>query len=154
VYCVAEVRLLPFVSDTSGMSPRLQAEEATYHRMLRSFLQTKHMYFSYTFDLTNGLQVQAGWAPEQLRSPIWRTADSRYFWNEAMLRPLIQESADAFILPCLLGNLAIESCQLRGRRFDLALISRKNKRRAGTRFNRRGVSRDGQAANFVSHAYS
>eukprot|EP01048_Picozoa_sp_COSAG05_P005444 COSAG05_NODE_323_length_11408_cov_361.826156_12_plen_83_part_00 len=29
--------------------------------------------------------------------------------------------------------------QLRGRRFDLALISRKNKRRAGTRFNRRGV---------------
>eukprot|EP01048_Picozoa_sp_COSAG05_P005443 COSAG05_NODE_323_length_11408_cov_361.826156_11_plen_278_part_00 len=122
---VAQVEMFPFAADTtSKLSADQAADEHVYLKMLRSFVATKHMYFSHTFDLTTSLQAQSAWSPEQLRQPIWRTADSRFFWNEAMARPLIQESADAFILPLVLGNVAVERCQVRVQREALATPSR------------------------------
>ena len=109
------VEMLPFASpsDTGKLPPEQQADEQVYLRMLQGIVASEHMYFSYTFDLTSSLQTQSAWTAEERRGPIWRTADSRFFWNEAMARPLIQESADAFILPVVVGNVAVERCEVR-----------------------------------------
>jgi hypothetical protein len=151
VYRVADVRILPFAADLSGLSAPQQQDEQLYLAMLRTFLTSRHLYFSYTMDLTSSLQEQSAWTPEHQRSPIWRTADSRFFWNEALVRPLtaISGGCDSFILPIVLGFASVSSFDLGGQRCGLALLSRKSKLRAGTRYNTRGVSRDGQAANFA-----
>lgn len=151
IYRVTDVRILPFAADLSGLSAPRQQDEQLYLSMLRTFLKSRHLYFSYTMDLTSSLQEQSNWTPEHQRSPIWRTADSRFFWNEALVRPLaaISGGCDSFILPIVVGFAAVKSFELGGQRCGLALISRKSKLRAGTRYNTRGVSRDGQAANFA-----
>jgi hypothetical protein len=138
---VAEVRMMPFATDgaIAALPPLMRAAEEAYLAMLHHLVETTHMYFSHTLDLTSSLQAQVALSPEQQRSPIWRTADSRFWWNESMLRPFIVESADTFILPVMVGFVAPQRCELRGRRFELALISRQAKHRAGTRFHRRGV---------------
>ena len=59
---------------------------------------------------------------------------------------------DAFILPIVLGFVSIAAnvaTRSGGQRCHLALLSRRSKHHAGTRYNTRGVGRDGQAANFV-----
>lgn len=151
IYRIADVRILPFAADLSGLPAGRQQDEELYLAMLRTFLTSKHLYFSYTMDLTSSLQAQSEWTAEHCRSPIWRTADSRFFWNEALVRPLtsISGGCDSFILPIVLGFCSISGFELGGSRCQLALLSRKSKLRAGTRFNTRGVSRDGNAANFA-----
>ena len=153
VFRVADVRVLPFAADLSALPPARQEDERLYLEMLRTFLSSKHLYFAYTTDLTTSLQEQARWSAEQQRSPIWRTADTRFFWNEALARPLTSVSGcDAFILPIVLGFVSIAAnvaTRSGGQRCHLALLSRRSKHHAGTRYNTRGVGRDGQAANFV-----
>ncbi len=151
VYRVTDVSILPFAANLSGLPAVRQQDEQLYLSMLRTFLTSRHLYFSYTMDLTNSLQEQSNWTAEHQRSPIWRTADSRFFWNEALVRPLaaISGGCDSFILPIIVGFASIKTFELGGQRCGLALISRKSKLRAGTRYNTRGVSRDGQAANFA-----
>ena len=107
VYRVADVRILPFAADLSGLSAPQQQDEQLYLAMLRTFLTSRHLYFSYTMDLTSSLQEQSAWTPEHQRSPIWRTADSRFFWNEALVRPLtaISGGCDSFILPIVRRDL-------------------------------------------------
>lgn len=46
------------------MPMRLQQhDEQVYLRMLRSVLASQHIYFSYTYDITNSAQVCPRWRP-------------------------------------------------------------------------------------------
>ncbi|KAJ3406934.1 Phosphatidylinositide phosphatase SAC1 [Chytridiales sp. JEL 0842] len=83
-------------------------------------------------------------------------ADERFFWNKYLQRSLIamaQKDPDnmvsRFILPVMYGFISIRSATIKDRPVTLALISRRSKFRAGTRFNTRGIDQDGAVANFV-----
>ena len=102
----------------------------------------------------------------------WRRADDRFFFNRHLIQELIDlddDGADPFILPMIQGFVELRKAQLK--LFDdapphpqegdpdaggglpsfytVALVSRRCRHRAGTRYNRRGVDDDGWVGNAV-----
>ncbi|CAK7237786.1 Phosphoinositide phosphatase sac1 [Sporothrix eucalyptigena] len=140
-------------------------DEDRFLGLLRSFLKSGPMYFSYTLDLTNSFQRQA--AQQEAanaagqESPLWQRADDRFFWNRFVQSDIIdfrnrgargqlgvQTGIDPYILPVMYGMLEIHHTTFRGRSLTIALISRRSRFRAGTRFFSRGIDEDGHVANY------
>lgn len=114
------------------------------------FSETDSFFFCQTGDITNSLQRQR---ENQMKlsdkgddiKPLWQTIDDRFFWNKHMLRDIINlqnETANHWILPIIQGYIQIEKCKVevgfdvqpQYETFNLAIISRRNRFRAGTRF--------------------
>ncbi|KAJ3229257.1 hypothetical protein HDU81_005522 [Chytriomyces hyalinus] len=73
--------------------------------------------------------------------------DERFFWNLHAMKPFLAlKESKNLIRPMIQGF--VELCSADGG-FDVALISRRNKHRAGLRYERRGVDAQGRVANFV-----
>ncbi|KAF9452987.1 phosphatidylinositol phosphate phosphatase [Macrolepiota fuliginosa MF-IS2] len=119
-----------------------------------------------TWDLSSRLAVRL--ARDAASSRDIGTFDERFIWNEYILRSLLdfrerldfheREELDRcqFLIPAIQGYVGVFSLPLRAPPTDgaptvatLALISRLGWKRAGTRFNTRGVDDDGNCANFV-----
>lgn len=137
------------------------SDEDTYLTLLKTLLKTGPMYFSYSFDITNGFQRQA---QSDLRLPLWRRADDRFFWNKFVQSDLIdlsngatsasglrggqQYGADPFILPVMFGMLRITQTRIKSTPLTFTLITRRSRHRAGTRYLTRGIDDQGHVANF------
>lgn len=107
--------------------------------------------------------------------PTWRDVDDRFFFNKSMVQELIElndQRLDAWITPFIQGYVEIRECPLNLSDTDdmlimdttsssdqqqpklpdfytVALISRRSRHRAGTRYKRRGVDFEGHVANYV-----
>ncbi|OMJ73360.1 hypothetical protein SteCoe_27949 [Stentor coeruleus] len=113
--------------------------------LLKEFIKTNYFYFSYSLDLTNAL-----WRTVQLREVgDWEHFDMRFFWNAHITEEFQNAKAGELILPVISGFIQIEQVCLDGVTLDYGIISRKEHRRAGTRFHTRGLSDEGYAANCV-----
>ncbi len=138
-------------------------DEDRFLGLLRSFLKSGPMYYSYTLDLTNSFQRQAAQqdAPNAAETPLWMRADDRFFWNRFVQSDLItfrrrgargqagaQPGVDPYILPVIFGMLEIHPTTFRGRALTLVLITRRSRFRAGTRFFSRGIDGEGHVANY------
>ncbi|KAJ3385660.1 hypothetical protein CcCBS67573_g05200 [Chytriomyces confervae] len=78
--------------------------------------------------------------------------DERFFWNLHAMKPFLQlKECQNLIRPMIQGFVEVRSAEGRAGQagFDVALISRRNKYRAGLRYERRGVDAQGRVANFV-----
>ena len=90
-------------------------------------------------------------------SYLWSTSDARFFWNHDLIQPFLQikdKSKHLFlqwIIPCTSAFIGIQrSIPFHNdANYDLLLISRRSRFRAGTRFTRRGADPTGSVANFV-----
>ncbi|KAI4197765.1 MAG: hypothetical protein LQ346_002925 [Caloplaca aetnensis] len=138
-------------------------DEDTYLILLKTLLKTGPMYFSYSFDITNSFQRQASSNPSQA---LWQRADDRFFWNKFIQSDLInfatgaasgsglrqpgahQTGADPFILPVMFGMMRITSTRIKSTALTFALITRRCRHRAGTRYLTRGIDEHGHVANF------
>ncbi|KAK5692929.1 Phosphoinositide phosphatase sac1 [Elasticomyces elasticus] len=136
-------------------------DETTYLTYLKTLIKSGPMYFSYSFDLTNSSQRQAQANPSQ---PLWQRADDRFFWNRFVCTSLIdfregrasgrsmsagpQAAADAYILPVMFGMMNITSTSVKGNAMTFALITRRSRHRAGTRYMSRGADEQGHVSNF------
>ncbi|CAK7226974.1 Phosphoinositide phosphatase sac1 [Sporothrix curviconia] len=161
VHRIVQVEFLP-VHERQLSDP----DEDRFLGLLRSFLKSGPMYYSYTLDLTNSFQRQAAQqdaarASGQPESPPWMRADDRFFWNRFVQTDLIdfrqrgargqlgvQAGIDPYILPVMFGMLEIHPTTFRGRSLTIALITRRSRFRAGTRFFSRGIDEDGHVANY------
>ncbi|KAL8724151.1 MAG: hypothetical protein Q9181_006961 [Wetmoreana brouardii] len=121
------------------------------------------MYFSYSFDITNSFQRQASSNPSLA---LWQRADDRFFWNKFIQSDLIdfamgatsasglrphgahQTGVDPFILPVMFGMMRITTTRIKATPLTFALITRRSRYRAGTRYMTRGVDEQGHVANF------
>ncbi|KAJ9157486.1 SacI domain and endonuclease/exonuclease/phosphatase [Pleurostoma richardsiae] len=133
---------------------------------LQKLLSNGSFYYSTDFDLTNRLQDR----PPDASTFNIDNFDESFLWNIFMISPLVQfrsrllaherELLDASrILTsairgfCLTMTIPQPSAPLRvaksGMPSYLTVISRLSCRRAGTRFNSRGIDDDGNVANFV-----
>ncbi|PNY24464.1 Inositol-1,4,5-trisphosphate 5-phosphatase 1 [Tolypocladium capitatum] len=133
---------------------------------LRKLLSNGSFYYSTDFDVTNRLQDR----PINSNSFDIDNFDDTYLWNSFMISPLVQfrsrlmpqerEALDSSrILTsairgfCKTMTLPQSASPLKGSKSGmpsfLTLISRLSCRRAGTRFNSRGIDDDGHVANFV-----
>ncbi|KAG8934499.1 hypothetical protein FRC03_011044 [Tulasnella sp. 419] len=123
--------------------------------LLHKHLTEGKFWFSYEWDLTRRLQAQAQSAKSDEGKALWQVADDRFFWNKHMQSRLMhvstfdgQEEFSSFILPVIYGSFDIRSSTVQGRPVQLALLSRRSRYRAGTRYNTRGVDTNGHAGNF------
>lgn len=90
---------------------------------------------------------------------VWEVADERFFWNKYLIDELLKfrrqlgeaERAnldqDGLLVMAISGFVRIDDINIYGEKAKVALISRLSCRRAGTRFNTRGIDDDGNAAN-------
>ncbi|KAL8708615.1 MAG: hypothetical protein Q9220_006551 [cf. Caloplaca sp. 1 TL-2023] len=138
-------------------------DEDTYLDLLKTLLKTGPMYFSYSFDITSSFQRQASSDPSLA---LWQRADDRFFWNKFIQSDLInfadgttsasglrpsgahQTGIDPFILPVMFGMMRITTTRIKSTPLTFALITRRSRHRAGTRYLTRGIDELGHVANF------
>lgn len=133
---------------------------------LKKLLSSGTFYYSADFDLTRRLQQRSSDASTVAIDSL----DAGFLWNSYMIQPLVdfrsrlsqreKGALDASrILTSAIRGFALtitvpaSSSPIRASRSglpsSLTLISRLSCRRAGTRFNARGIDDDGNVANFV-----
>ncbi|KAK4658407.1 Phosphoinositide phosphatase sac1 [Podospora pseudocomata] len=153
VYKVVSTDILP-LRERQVSDP----DEDRFLNLLRGFIKPGPMYFSYSVDITNSFQRQA---QQDAESPLWKRADDRFFWNRFIQSDLInfrnsggrgqpapQPNIDPYILPVIFGMLEIHPTTFKGTPLTIALISRRSRHRAGTRYFTRGLDDQGNAANY------
>ncbi|KAM4635891.1 phosphatidylinositide phosphatase SAC2 isoform 2-T2 [Discoglossus pictus] len=150
-------------------------ERRLLEELLKMFMDSDSFYYSWTYDLTSSVQRQSSMEKSDL--PLWRRVDDRYFWNKHMIQDLIElkDPQETFwILPIIHGFVQIEELVVNYNessddeksspetppqepicvddvhpRFMVAIISRRSRHRAGMRYKRRGVDKNGHVANYV-----
>ncbi|KAE8447049.1 hypothetical protein EG329_011184 [Mollisiaceae sp. DMI_Dod_QoI] len=138
--------------------PLHDQDEDMYLALLKNFIKSGPMYFSYSFDVTNTFQRQAQSDPS---IPLWKRADDRFFWNKFVQSDLIdfrtsgtrhqhgqQPGADPYILPVIFGMLEIIATRIKSTPLKMVLITRRSRHRAGTRYFSRGIDEQGHVSNF------
>ncbi|WFD08063.1 phosphoinositide 5-phosphatase [Malassezia vespertilionis] len=139
--------------DTPNLGTRSASEEAC--DAMQKYLTSGNFYFAErgAFDLTQRFQSKT--EERTLRF------DSMYAWNAYMMEPLLQyrtrldataraelDKASMFLLT-IHGFVGTQPVSYGTGTATLAVISRLSARRAGTRFNARGIDDQGNAANFA-----
>ncbi|KAI9014939.1 SacI homology domain-containing protein [Gaertneriomyces semiglobifer] len=151
IYKLIGHKIIPVRRSKLHLTEQQIQDDVSYVIMLDSLLASG-FYFSYTTDITNTLQRQHNVDKNQ---PLWQQADERFFWNRYMHRRLIRFSQETdmelgnYILPIMCGFVKIVETSMFGQRFTFGLITRRNHRRAGTRYHSRGVDDDGNVSNNV-----
>ncbi|KAK5090587.1 Inositol-1,4,5-trisphosphate 5-phosphatase 1 [Lithohypha guttulata] len=133
---------------------------------LKKILSSGSFYYSYNFDLTRRLQDRA----DADTAVDIASLDEGLLWNSYMINPLLSfrsrltdeergaldhSSLLTSVIRGYVGTLTVPQSAnpIRSVKSNypatLTLISRLSSRRAGTRFNARGVDDDGNVANFV-----
>ena len=156
VYKVAATEFMPMRE-----RPLHDTDEDTYLALVKELLRTGPMYFSYSLDLTNSFQRQSQSASN---IPMWKRADDRFFWNRFIQSDLIdfslgehdtsgirygpQPGVDPYILPVMFGMLRISPARVQSTSFTFALITRRSRHRAGTRYFSRGIDEQGHVSNY------
>ncbi|KAE8382999.1 SacI homology domain-containing protein, partial [Aspergillus bertholletiae] len=156
IYKVAATEFLPLRE-----RPLHDHDEDTYLALLKELLRTGPMYFSYALDLTNSFQRQS---QSDASLPMWKRADDRFFWNRFIQSDFIdfslgghdttsvrygpQPGVDPYILPVMYGMLRITPAKVKATTFTFALITRRSRHRAGTRYFSRGIDEQGHVSNY------
>ncbi|OWZ05193.1 Phosphatidylinositide phosphatase SAC1 [Phytophthora megakarya] len=158
IYCVLELTLLP-VSAAAHQSffrhanTREKQDEREYCRMLKLALASRTFYFSYDLDLTLSAQKRASASSSsaaQRQSPLYARAEEDFFWNKPVMGKFIELELGDWIIPVISGFVkVIKKCDINGQRCDILFFTRRSWKRVGTRFNVRGVDKDGCVANFA-----
>ena len=126
--------------------------ESRYMGLFQFVDITKDFYFSYTYDLTHSVQFNYIMSLKRLYLPP--TPSEMYEWNyhqTAEFKLLYSESSsfNHWLLPIVHGSYEQRKFNLFGRTLDVALVARRSRHFAGTRYLKRGVSVHGKAANDV-----
>lgn len=124
---------------------------------LRKLLNDGSFYYSTNFDLTTRLQDR-GIADNSLSIDTYK---QEYMWNHFMMNEMIQFRNNAspenkkqldingFLTTVIRGFAKTVPVQVANHNAMLSIISRQSWKRAGTRYNARGIDDDGNVANFV-----
>ncbi|GLB36461.1 putative sacI homology domain containing protein [Lyophyllum shimeji] len=154
IYRATDFDILPLSPNVSARNP-LHPVESHLLALVRSHLRGGHFLFAYGWDITRRLQAQWETQEQAAHKALWEMADDRFFWNRFLQTRLIDAtSANAkqdlakFILPIMYGTFDLRPVFLHGRHMQLCLVSRRSRFRAGTRYFRRGIDREGHVANF------
>ncbi|XP_053548633.1 phosphatidylinositide phosphatase SAC2 [Bombina bombina] len=150
-------------------------ERRLLEELFKMFMDSDSFYYSQTYDLTSSVQRQS--SAEKSDLPLYQRVADRYFWNKHMIQDVINSKDPQgcfWILPIIHGFVQIEELVVNYNessddeksspdtppqepvcvddvhpRFMVALISRRSRHRAGMRYKRRGVDKNGHVANYV-----
>lgn len=138
-----------------GISIREAEDDLKYISLLENYLNTKHFYFSYQYDLSNPIAKQ----PTLLKI---ETCNAKFVFNQQFLsnfakvakKSIIDEKQDltnfnSFCLPIIQGFVQVKELNINENSLKIALLSRRSVQRSGTRYHCRGGDDQGNVANFV-----
>lgn len=127
------------VRSSVGIKDPNRVEKKVTEELHRLFDDTDSFYYCLEGDITNNLQRQNT-----------ETPDDRFYWNKHMLKEILAlDDPKPWVLQVIQGYCQVEQCVIDGENYFLALVSRRSRYRAGTRYKRRGVDQDGNVANYV-----
>lgn len=171
-----KILVVPLFRNGRLLSDHKQRDEDRYLQLLHKAFSEHQFFFSSTCDITLTQQQIAkglissgavtmqgvkeasttgtkrtGTVPTPDLATIWRRADPRFFWNREAVADLIRCEADEWIVPFMSAFVEVRTeCSIQDNVvFNMLLISRRSQFRQGCRFTRRGLDKDGNAANFV-----
>jgi hypothetical protein len=143
---IVAVDWVPYTKEQEGSD---DSDDIKYLQLLKSVVDSKAFYFSYTYDVTRSVQ---NWYTSEKYStePYHKNADNHFFWNQYISQDFINAKADNWVIPVIRGFAEIQNISLgNGKSFKFALLSRLGKKRVGTRYNVRGLDKQGNAANYA-----
>ncbi|KAK5797049.1 SacI homology domain-containing protein [Linnemannia elongata] len=145
-----------YTSDTEG--PGLMPHPC---RELEKVLCNGGFYFSPQFDLTRSIQSRTLQLQEIRSAEANQNYDQSYLWNHFMLSELLtfrshldeqeREEMDfgGLLVHVIQGYVGCQPFRTATTQGQISVISRLSSRRAGTRYNTRGIDDNGNVANFV-----
>lgn len=156
IWKIESVDFWPFHSASEHGTFAQREDDKKYKSLIQSILLSP-LYFSYSMDITNTYQRRTQWTAAQMKEPMYKRVDQRFWFNRYLLSPFTDPVAGSsppetyckFILPMMMGFVAIHHLTIRGALVEFALISRRHTRRAGCRYVVRGIDASGAVANFV-----
>ncbi|KAJ1963988.1 hypothetical protein GGI12_001708 [Dipsacomyces acuminosporus] len=108
------------------------------------------MFYSYRYDLTRSLQEKDGQTVVPDETMLSDIASADYWFNHHIQQPLLSSNASQWAVPLIQGYVQIAICNVQdGDSFQICILSRRNCRRIGMRYERRGANAQGFVANFV-----
>ncbi|KAG0272970.1 hypothetical protein BGZ95_011233 [Linnemannia exigua] len=153
IFKLKDYKIMPFSRNYLTLSEAQTNEETSFIALLHQHLQSSQFHFSYGYELTHTLQRQSEFRGDT--RPIWERADERFFWNYRLQSKFIDhtrthrnQDLSNFILPIMNGFAEFKSAEINKRTFTFALISRRSRHRAGTRYFSRGIDAQGNVSNF------
>ncbi|KAG0337041.1 inositol polyphosphate 5-phosphatase [Podila horticola] len=117
-------------------------------------------FFSPQFDLTRSIQTRSLNAGEMDKDTVL-DRDESFLWNHFMLKEMLlfrshleeqdrdQMDAGGLLVHVIQGYVGCQSFRTANTQGQISVISRLSSRRAGTRYNTRGIDDNGNVANFV-----
>lgn len=155
VYQIEATEQVPLTTGSSSRFSRdRNAEEARFLGILNNLDLSKSFYFSYSYDITQGLQHniirQRQAANEELDSPP-PEHNSMFVWNSHLLKPAKSALRNPFewCLPIIHGFIDQAALDIFGRSVYITIIGRRSRHFAGARFLKRGINDSGYVANDV-----
>jgi len=135
-----------------GLTNR-EIAELRYQGLYQVVDFTKNFYFSYTYDLTRSLQENfLATTSQPFPPPPFK---DMYAWNFFLTRELDEctNSLTSYywVMPVIHGAFVQRKLNDYGRILNMALVARRSRHFAGTRYLKRGVSEQGKVANDVEH---
>ncbi|KAI7900605.1 SacI homology domain-containing protein [Cokeromyces recurvatus] len=123
---------------------------------LQKLFSIGSFYFTPDFDLTRTVQARTSVASMGVHS-----FDGHFLWNQFLISGLLDFRAKldrkkqidldrgGFLVFAIRGYVGVEEVDIDNERYELSVISKLSCKRAGTRFNSRGIDDNGHVANFV-----
>eukprot|EP00035_Acanthoeca_spectabilis_P025701 m.459516 g.459516 ORF g.459516 m.459516 type:complete len:610 (-) comp21771_c0_seq1:51-1880(-) len=151
VWQLKDVHTVQFARNRRHLSASQLKIEDKYLEMVLSVFDNHRFYFSYSYDLTHGLQRLHTAGETFYQETLYKRMDRRFCWNQHFLVGVARNGEMGhFLLPIMAGFVEIvPAVDINGHAVEVTLISRRAVQRAGTRFTRRGIDRGGAVANFV-----
>ncbi|KAJ2783011.1 Phosphoinositide phosphatase sac1 [Coemansia interrupta] len=158
IYRVTETRVVKVAADSRVVSGTDAFDESTYLRLLHKALSVDSFFFSYDFDLTSSLERQQQKRSDTpvclASSAMYKTANDEFFFNKYLSEPLIKAVVDSsnagvFVLPVIHGFFDCKHVIIKGTSFNYVLVTRRGRKRQGTRYFSRGADEDGNVSNFA-----
>ncbi|TPX30958.1 hypothetical protein SmJEL517_g05604 [Synchytrium microbalum] len=118
-------------------------DETRYTQLLATLDLTKGFYFSYTYDLSQTLQLNLTGQANSTSSVL----PSKFVWNTHLLESV--EPNSEWFIRVIYGFVGQFKISVLGRPLFVTLIARRSRQFAGARFFRRGVNDKGAVANEV-----
>lgn len=171
VYAIARADVVTVFRNSYLTLAEEELEQEALNGILKLFSEG-FFYFSYDYDLTNSCQLYLeGFSQDSKKKFTKRTiwpcdvANEEFFWNHSLMEPLIKTGAKEFIMPIICGHVGhfmtsisySTACAMPSTEHslladeqssdtDIVIIARVRTKRAGTRYFRRGLDYEGNAA--------
>ncbi|KAK8960533.1 Phosphoinositide phosphatase SAC1 [Platanthera guangdongensis] len=145
IYSIEESQLITVPHSSIQTDVAYSKTELRYKKLLSSVDLTKDFFYSYTYPIMQSLQKNVLGSGDK-KMPY----ENIFVWN-AFLTLAIRSRCNNTLWTIALvhGHFKLVILSIFGREFNVALISRRSRHFAGTRYLKRGVNDNGRVANDV-----